>query len=401
MSKGAPFLVARKGIEVSFGLVTFAVLAHTLTKTQFAIYSLIFAFLAIARLTSFPGLGSAMAQAVARGRLGGFRRAQSISFLGAMIGSAILLGVAWWHFDGVTSEVGEAFIIAALCFPLFAGITFWKPALIGAERYGRLLWFDGFGPALKCGAIVACAFLFPGLLYPIVIAALLAPAAVNIIATWDILRILPKDAAREEGGIKYGLRISLYQLPAVIAAQLDKIVLFYFIAPEALAVYAVALRIPELARAVVGAINTTLAPVFARAESYTPEISRFSWKLWLLYMGISVLGAIFVIPWLLPLLSGPAYSDAVFFAQIMTIGVAFSYLSNIQFRFIRSRLDSAMYLKATLASALIDSVLILGLAFLFGLSGVIAAYILKGLIRSLFIERMMVKKYLQPADARR
>lgn len=395
MSKRAPILIIRKGIEVLFGVVTFAILARTLTKEQFAIYSLVFGFVAIIRLTALPGLGTAVSQAFARGLTGGFGDAVKLSLLGSLIGSIILLGSAWWHFYAEDVTTGQTLFVAAIFFPFVAGLTFWRNATMGLECYRRLLWYDGFSSVFKCCAVIFSTYLFPGLLFPVVIAAFIAPAVINVVATMDQFRNKAKESDREPHSIEYGIRTTIYQLPAVLIQQLDKFVLFYFISPEALAVYAVALRIPELARAMVGEINATLGPVFARERIYTSSMHRFSLKLWLLYGVASAAVALVVVPYLLPMLAGNNYIKAVPYAQFMTLGAASGYLGNIQFRYIKSHLHSRSFIAVSMINAVISSILILSLAYYYDFAGVVAAYVLKNLVNTGITTTIIKFKYLK------
>lgn len=395
MSKRAPILITRKGIEILFGLVTFAILARTLTKEQFAIYSLILGFVSILRLTALPGLGTAVLQAFARGLSGEFRYIVKLSFFCSFFGAVMMLGVAWWHFCNDDIVTSQTLLVAAIFFPFVVGLTLWRNAAVGDECYLRLLWFDSFTSILKCAAIIICAYFFTGALIPVVIAAFIAPGLVNVLATLGQLRKESIGTGRESNSVEYGIRTTIYQLPTVLAQQLDKLALFYFISPEAMAIYAVALRIPELARTVVGETNATLGPVFAREKIYTRSLYHFSLKLWLLYSGISVAGALFVVPYLLPMLAGESYKGAVFYAQIMTVGVALGYLGDIQFRYVKSHLHSQSFFKITIATALFDCVLILGLAYYFGLAGVVSAYVVKNFGYTMITNTVIRFNYLK------
>lgn len=394
MSTRAPILIARKGIEIALGLLVFAVLARTLSKEQFATYSLLFGVIAILRLTALPGLGTAVTQSYARGRFGNFLSATLISVLGSLVGSSILVGAAVWHFHIDDEQTGSVLLWAAALFPLFSGLQFWKNAFVGRERYHRLFWYDSASAILKCGAVLFCAYAFPGALIPVVLSVMLAPVAVNVLATATEVRQRKERTEGENGAIPYGVKTSVYQVPPVVAQHLDKLALFYLISPEALAVYAVALRIPDLARAVVGETNATLGPLFARQSTYTVALQRFSVRLWLVYLGISVAGAVFVVPYLLPLLAGERYADSVGYAQVMTIGVAMGYLGDIQFRYVKSHLHGRAYLMITSATAVADSVLILALAYLFGLGGVVWAYFIKNITYTVITSIVMRTHYL-------
>jgi O-antigen/teichoic acid export membrane protein len=379
MSTRASILIARQGILILLGLVTFSVLTRTLTKEQFALYNLIFGFIAILRLTTLPGLGIAVSQAFARGRFGGFRRAVMLSVSGSLIGSIAMLFGAWFHFRTGDTNVGMVYLTVAACFPFVTGLMFWRNAATGMERYHRLLWFDSLSAVLKCGVVIACAYFIPGALLPIVIGVLVVPGLINVAATINQLRTLPPGGAVETRSIEYGLHTTIYQVPTLLAQQLDKIALFYFISPGAMAAYAVSLRIPELARTIVGEANATLGPLFARQPGYSSELRNSSFKLWLLYVVVSIAGALFVVPILLPLLVGNAYVESIPYAQIMTVGVALGYLGDIQFRYVKSHLHSRSFLAITGANAFFDCVLILGLTYFFGLGGVVGAYVLKNL----------------------
>ncbi len=401
MSKGAPILISRRVLQIVFGLLTFAVLARSLTKEQFAIYSLVFGYIAVLRLTTFPGLGSAIGQAFARGFQGEFRQAVKISLAGSLLGLVVLLCGAWWHYHTGRVETGRTLLIASFLFPFVTGLMFWRNAAVGSEYYMILLWFDTLSAGLKCGSVVVCAYLFPMNLTPVMIAALAAPASVNILATISqVKEIYVKNMACEKGTIKYGLWVTIFQIPSTIVQQLDKVVLFYFISPEALAIYAVALRIPELARGFTGEANATLGPLFAREKKYTRGIHQFSFKLFIFYLSLAVIGAIFVVPYLLPILAGSKYAASIRYAQFMTVGVALGFLGDIRFRYIKSHLHRKNYFIVTFSKALFDGLIIIGFAYYFGLAGIVAAYVLKNLVFSLITTLVIRFNYLNGQGAK-
>ena len=237
--------------------------------------------------------------------------------------------------------------------------------------------YDVAAAAARLVGVAYCAFLFDGSLLPIVIAALAGPAAVNLLATFHQARLSVRGRAMEDRSLKYGLLTTAYQVPSIISEHLDKVALFFLFSAETLAVYAVALRIPQLTRILVGETNSTLGPLFARQKDYSPALRRFSAGLSLLYMATAVVGALFVVPYVLPLLAGQAYEAAVPYAQFMTVGVAIGFLGDVQFRFVKSQLDSRSYLQITVWFAAINAPLVLALGYAFGLPGVVAAYMLK------------------------
>lgn len=396
MGRRAPLLLLRKVIEIAFGLSTLAVLARTLSQQEYAIYSLLFSYVAIARLTALPGLGQAVTQSFARGARGIYRPAVRLSLLGAGVGAALIAVGGGWSLLGGDVELGQMLLITALFFPLMGGLMLWREAALGAEDYWWFLAFEGGSNAVKGIAIIASAYLFPGMLLPVVVAALAAPAVTNVVATLVRIGGTPGLSHIEAGAIRYGLQVSAFQLPSVISQNLDKIFVFYLISPEALAIYVVAQRIPELARALVGDTNATLGPLFARANGYTAGMQAFSLRLWIVYLAVSAVGALVVVPWALPILAGDGYSDAVVLCQIMTVGIALEYLGNIQFRFVKSQMDSKSFLNITLMTSIVGIVLLVVFGLLWGVWGVVVSYVLKGASYSL-ITNCVVQK-LKPEN---
>jgi len=392
MVRRAPFLITRKVLETVLNLATFAILARTLTVEAFGIYTIVFVFVAVLRLTSIPGLGTAIAQSFARRHGGGFRRAVAVSISGSLFGSVVLSIGSWWYLADGEIDKGHALLVAAAFFPLLSGLLYWRNAAVGSEHYVRLLFYDVAAAAVRLAGVAACAFQFDGALLPIVIAALGGHAAVNVLATLHQMRLSVRGQGMEHQSLNYGLLTTAYQVPSIISEHLDKAVLFFLFSAETLAVYAVAMRIPQLARVLVGEANATLGPVFARQKDYSPELRRFSIGLSILYMAIAVVGTLLVIPVVLPLLAGQSYGSAVPYAQLMMLGVALGFLGDVQFRFIKSQLDSRSFLHITVGSTVVNVPLVLALGYGFGLSGVVAAYILRYLSYTL-ICTFVVRSY--------
>lgn len=375
----APIMLVRKGIEVASGLAIFAILARELSQEAFAIYSLVLGVLGIFRATALPGLGVAQAQAFARGKPGFFPKAVRYAFAGSVAGALMLLLVGSWHILADDPATGYSFAVASLCFPARMGLTLWRNARMGQERYISLLMLDGTSAISRAAAVAAVVYLFEEPLIAAVAAAMLAPGLINAFATYLTVREVPRNAEVEQGALGYGWRTSLYELPALVTQQLDKIILFYFFSPQSLALYMAALRVPAVMQNAMGEAYAVLGPAFARSGRYTKQIARFANLLSVAILIALSAVAVFVLPYLLPLLAGPKYVDAVPYAQVLTVGVALGQLGRIQFRFIKSQLDSRTFFQITLIRSGLELALFASLGLAFGLNGIVAAYVLNNL----------------------
>lgn len=392
-SKRAPFLLGRKGVDMACGLIVFAVLARKLSVPDFAVYSLALSVVGIARASSLPGIGNALSQCFARGHTGDFGRATILSLATSLLGSLGLGIGAWLHLKAGDDAMAQALMATAIGFPLHAGLQYWRNTFVGSDLFGHLMVLDSLSSVIRTGAVIACVFLYPDQLFPLVLAAMLGPAVVNVGATiWQWIR-LPRGGEREPGALKYGALVSLYELPALVVEQVDRLVLFYFVSPEALAIYMAALRIPVLMRSVTAEAIAALSPLFATQSNYTGSLHQFSVRLSLAILAGSLFAALAIVPWLLPLLAGPKYEGAVIYAQILTAGVAAGTLGQIYFRFVKSQLNSRLYLHITLAQAAVDIHTVLILTYFFGMEGAVAAFILKGVVNSMLTGVLVRRRY--------
>ena len=133
MGRRAPLLILRKALETVLNLLTFTILARSLTAEAFGIYTIIFVFVSVLRPTAISGLGTAIAQSFARNHGGGFHRAVALSVSGSLVGSAIMSIGAWWCLASGESDKGWALLVAAGFFPFLAGLLYWRAAAVGSE----------------------------------------------------------------------------------------------------------------------------------------------------------------------------------------------------------------------------------------------------------------------------
>tara|TARA_R110002012_G_scaffold220384_2_gene391879 strand:- start:2175 stop:3335 length:1161 start_codon:yes stop_codon:yes gene_type:complete len=376
-------------------MATFAVLARALSPENFAIYTLILGLISFVRLTSLPGIGNALAQSFARGHRGDFGRAVILSAKTSLLGMLVLAIAAWWHMYTGDSNMASALLAASIGFPLYSGFLYWRNTLVGDEQYWRLLFFDSASFTLRSIAVSVCAFTFPQYIFIVIILALLAPGLVNLFATFWQARQIPASASREPDALRYGIKVSMYEIPSLAVQQLDRIALFYFISPEALAIYSVAVRIPQLLQAMIGEAIAVLGPVFARRENYDRSLHRFTFLITVTLLIACLLFSLIAIPYILPILTGQKYGESILYAQILTTGIATGTIGQIYFRYVKSKLDSKAFLQITLSQAAIDGPTILLLTFYFGIKGAVAAFILKGVTISLITSFVIYRKYHQ------
>jgi O-antigen/teichoic acid export membrane protein len=346
-------------------------LARSMSKDAFGEYNMVLNTVGILTIFTLSGLNSSLVQAVARGYTGTYRATVPIAFGSSFLGSVVLLGTSGWYFLQGQVQIGQGLLVAAVLFPFAHGLVQWKSVVIGSGKFGQLLAHDGLASILTYGLIIVAVQRYPGqYTYPIFLM-LLVPAIYNIALTVAELRQISADAPVEAQNISYGIKTTLYSSLGAIGSNIDRVLLFWFLSPAALAVFVAAGRIPDLLSATVQDIAAVLAPRLAKHKSYTKRLDRFFRVLSLVYGIVIVIFAFTAMPFVVPFLFGGDYSDAIPYAQALTCSVAVGYLSSLRFRYIRSKIDARGFRDVTLVSSAVRLVSFLLLVPPFGLVGAV------------------------------
>lgn len=374
--EGVAFIALLRVCQLVAGLAATYFLARSMSKDAFGEYNMVLNTVGILTIFSLSGLNNSLMQAVARGYAGTYRATVPIAFGSSFIGSAVLAVMGVWYLQQAQAQMGQALLTAALLFPFAHGLVQWKSIITGGERFGKLLVHDGATSIVTYGSVIGAVYLYPGqYVFPIVLT-LAVPALYNVILTATHLRQIPPRAPVEQQNIRYGITTSVYSGLGAIGANVDRVLLFWFLSPTALAVFVAAGRVPDLLSGIMQDVSAVLAPRLAKQLSYTSRLDRVFRLLSLLYGAVIVLFAFTAMPFVVTFLFGDNYADAIPYAQALACSVVAGNLANLRFRFVRSRVDARGFRDVTLVSSGIRLVAFAILVPSFGLVGAVIAIFL-------------------------
>jgi O-antigen/teichoic acid export membrane protein len=262
-----------------------------------------------------------------------------------------------------------SFFLTSFLFPTIHGLGQWKALILGKEKFTSLLFLDGGALVATSGLMVLSALLFPGNYLILIVMVFLIPATLNLVMTTKNLVTIPKDASREKNDIGYGIKTSIYSSFNMVSTHIDKLLLFFFLSPEALATYVAADRLAELLRSVSQDTAASLAPRFAKQKIYTDGLDKALKMFCVILGGAMILFAFSMLPWILALIYGDSYRDAIPYCQALVCSVALVNLPNMRFRFIRSHMDHANYrtiMTVTSISKILSSLLLIPILGILG-----------------------------------
>lgn len=339
---GVSSLMALRGLQMALSFVTMYVLTRSLSKNDFGEYQFVLSVAGTMTIFCLTGLGDTVMQAQARGESRVYEKARTLSFLAAWAGSAIMAVMALWFAARGEDNIAVGLVLAALLAPFANGLTLWKNILAGAQKFPRLARLEGVNSIVLTALMVAACLIWPGNFYLPVLLVMAIPAAQNIYQTLTHKTPLPeKPSLRmfEDPYVSYGMKLSLYGVIGTVGMYLDRILLFFFLSPEILAIYVVAEKITSLCATAVKDVAAILAPRFAVQKQYTARLNA-AFTVFAVVFGLGVLVlAIVIVPVAIPLLFGPKYADSILYTQVLVGSVAIGNIAVLKLRFIQSRLD--------------------------------------------------------------
>ncbi len=381
------------------GVVATYFLAHSLSKESFGEYHFILNFIGILSIFALPGLCDSVMQSVARGGFSGtYRYAVILAFICSFLGTLILAGLGWWYLAEGSNNLATGFFIAAAIFPFMHGLIQWKAVKTGEENFLAFLKLEGSSAFVMYFLMISAILLFPGsFLLPLAVLCAV-PALLNLVMTIHKLRRTPCGNKQEiePGAIAYGLKTTFYGAFNIIAKHVDKLLLFFFLSPASLALFVAADRLAELVRNATQDIAVVLGPRFAKHSHYSKRVDNVLKLFSLIIGGGIILFSFTLLPWVVTLIFGSDYEQAIPYAQALMCSVAIGNLGTLRFRFIRSRLDSTSFRNVTIITSLVRISFSLFLIPLWGLTGAVISVFIYRIAMTITVG--LVMKYRYPVE---
>jgi O-antigen/teichoic acid export membrane protein len=377
------------------GLISIYFIARSLSKTSYGEYNMILNMIGLLGLTALTGLNNSLVQSVARGYLGTYKFVVPIAFGGSVFGGAGLMALGIWQLLISETQIALGFMIAAILFPFAHGLTQWKSVIIGEERFRTLFLYESITSFINCTLVVICALIFPEQYIYLIFIVLIVPSVCNVVFTTLQYRNVHSKALVEPQSMKYGIRTTIYSGLGAIGSNIDRILIFLFLSPTALAIYVVATKIPDILSGVLQDFSAVLAPRLAKYSKYTVGIDNIFRLIAFIYMGVLLGVAFFVVPWMLPLLVGPKYEEAVPYAQALTCAVALGNHAQLRFRYIRSQIDEHSFRNIVLISSIVRLTAFLVLVPLFDIVGAVVSMFIYRITMSITVREMINRHYLK------
>lgn len=247
--RGGFWLGAGKAAGTLILLLLSVLYARYLTKDLYGEFRYVLSVMGMFSILSFPGLATSMMRSVARGYEGAYRKTAWHMFVISFGMTAIGLGFGvFYYFFEQNIPLAFSFIAAALLIPFVEGLGNWRAYFDGKKEFQKktthTVLSHIFYGLIMMSAIAIITYTHPPLNLALVIlvgASYVGHGLPNILYSIELLRKIPRNLPMEPGSLQYGYRLTSLDIIPNIAYNLDTVLLFNFLGPSALAVYAFAL----------------------------------------------------------------------------------------------------------------------------------------------------------------
>ena len=361
-------------LNVSVGLVTTIALANLLDKEILGTYQFILATGGILSVLTLSGIGTALTRAVARGNDGILPYAvlQKLKW-NVFIALAGGLVASYYFWQGDTT-LGLAFLIIGACAPVIEGFQLYEPYLVGKKAFRELVTIGFWRKPLPLVAILTT-LLFTQHIVLLVGAYYIAHALSVLAVYYTVRKKYTAQYKTDTELVPYSRHLSVLKIIGAINAHFDKIVIWHFLGPAAVATFTIAQITVRYTVGLLNNIATVAVPKFAESKldilqkTLPGKVVRFS-----VLMSIGLLAYWLAAPFVFQIIF-PTYHDSIFISQILALVFViapfklFSHAAAAQKLLRHQYLSSAFVLILTLTTLPL-------LIWYFGILGAAIAYVL-------------------------
>lgn len=317
--KGVSLLTAGQVVSSSASFVLALAFANLLPPETYGVYRYVLAVGALLAIPTLSGMNNALIQAIAAKKGGTLALAFTTKLQYGLLGSLAGLTGSVYYLLNDNTTLAACFAIIAVTIPAMEAFKLFDSVLQGRQDFRRSVIIDSILQVTVAGVMVAAIMLTQSVIVAVGVYFFLWTAGRG--AAWlYVTHFLPnKSDGVDPRTIRFGIHLSVMGAVSMVAQYIDQILLFQHIGAAELALYSIAIAIPEQFRSVLKGVFSLLLPRYSTQSE--ASIRATIWKKALLLSGATVamtIGYIVLIPYALPLLF-PQYIDAVWYSQLFAL----------------------------------------------------------------------------------
>mgnify|MGYP001600020973 CR=1 FL=1 len=315
--------------QVASSLAVFAMglaFANLLPKETYGTYKYLLSLAGLLSIFTLPGIAAALTRAVARGYQGSFAEATRTRIRYGFLGCAAGMCVAAYYAIAGNMTLAGGLVVISLFLPVFDTFGLYNSYLQGRQQF-RVYVHLGLIMQIGSVALIIIATIMTRSLFVILITYFASYASLRYLAWRYVRKRFHPEGNTDPELISYGKHMTVMNLLSQLAGQADSILIFHFLGPTDLALYAVAVAGPDQIKNITGSVSDLLFPRLASQPEADVRRTILS-KALLLVCAMAVIIAAYVLiaPFLYRLFF-PHYHDSIFLSQLFALSMVNAFFS--------------------------------------------------------------------------
>ncbi len=372
LAKGGFWLTLGYGTNILKGLILSILMANLLAKESYGYYRYILSIFSLVGIFSIGGMSTAITQSVARNLDGIFKQAIKIILKWSLLGSVALLVISAYYFNKHNLNFTWIFIFLALLFPWYSISSYYGAILSGKKRFDvQTKYFTIY--SLITSIVIITTILLTSNVFWIIFAFILSDGIVGGFFTYRASKKYLLNDKVDPDSLNYGVKLSLIGIIGLIAQNIDKVILPILLGFQELAVYSIALVVPEQIKVWFNNFGTLALPKFSEhkpSKEIKEKIIKASFKAMILVFLIIIIYWISA-TWIFNLIY-PKYTEAIIYSKVLSLSLLAipSFLIN---NFFKGNKRSDIILKENIFYSSLQILSVIIFTYFFGLWGLVFA----------------------------
>lgn len=376
LAKGGFWVLFAQSLNSMFSLVLIIAFANLLPKETYGIYRYVLSIAGMLNIFTLSGMNNAVSRTVARGDAGVLLPAviYQLKWNLLMFVASLMLG-GYYFIQGDTT-LATSLIILGIFVPCTLAFNTYGSFLDGKKQFKMAYSLSVFATLIYSVGMLLTLLVTDNVIFMVAVYALTTFIPSILFYLYTIRKFKPPTTNDVTDTLKYGRELTFLRFTDPIVSQIDKVVLAHFWGPAQLAVYALALAIPNRIGFYLKRWISIGFPKFA--EKTVAEINQVFFRR--IVQGVLVGSAvtlvyIFLSPYLFKYLL-PQYIESIFYSQLLSLNFILALPNRfLSLLFTAQRLSYTLF-QITITQSIISLILYIALGILGGLLGLVIANLL-------------------------
>ena len=374
---GGFWLTLTQGIVIIFGLLTTALFARHLSEVNYGIYRYLISLAVILSSLSLTGLGQTILQASSKKYLGFYEESFKINFLYNLGIAFAGVVCAIYYFINGNSILSVGCILIALLQPIINTYQYTPTFLQGQKEFRKATITQGAKTIFISVISIASLFLSKSI-FVLFLTYLLVQVVANYTAhlIFKPHTFVPTPKEVYEKYISYTKHSSVRNIISLISLRLDSIIIFTQLGAAQLAIYSIAIVVPEQIKGALKNLATLLVQKYSNHTDMNVLLKSVPKRSWQLFFILLLLTIIYIAsaPYLYHLLF-PKYPEAVFYSQLYALAFL-THILYIPSSILQVRMEEKKLYYLSTAGSIFLIILLLVLIPKFGILGAVISTLL-------------------------